>query len=46
MNDRAFLFWLVERLVHVYKESPDTDFVRKLKAIAENTNYGKDTGWS
>ena len=35
MTDKEFLNWLVDRLVHVYGESPNVDFVHKLKAIAE-----------
>jgi hypothetical protein len=35
-RDAQFLDWLVERLVQVYKESPNVDFVLKLKEIANN----------
>ena len=34
-SDSAFLWWLVDRLVYVYKESPNVDFVLRLKSIAE-----------
>ena len=37
MTDGKFLFWLTERLVHVYKESPNVDFVQKLREIAMDT---------
>lgn len=33
MNDKEFLIWLRERLINVYMESPDADFVSKLTAI-------------
>lgn len=46
-KDKEFLNWLADRLVNVYNESPNVDFVHKLKAIAKNTdqdqisfNYG------
>lgn len=35
-NDKEFLNWLADRLVHVYGESPNVDFVHKLRAIAKN----------
>lgn len=35
-KDNEFLNWLADRLVHVYGESPNVDFVLKLKAIANN----------
>ena len=39
MNDKDFLLWLAARLVNVYGESELTDFVLKLKEIAnERTN--------
>lgn len=33
-SDAEFLRWMADRLVHVYKESPNVDFVLKLRAIA------------
>lgn len=36
MTDKEFLNWLADRLVNVYNESPNVDFVHKLKKIAEN----------
>lgn len=35
MKDKEFLEWLIDRLIYVYKESPDVDFVLKLKAITK-----------
>jgi hypothetical protein len=32
--DREFLWWMIHRLVNVYKESEYTDFVLRLKQIA------------
>lgn len=37
-KDKEFLNWLVDRLVNVYNENPNTDFVHKLRAIANNTD--------
>ena len=34
MRDKEFLLWLAERLEHVYKEDPNTDFVTNLICIA------------
>jgi len=34
MNDREFLQWLADRLVCVYGESGNVDFVHKLMSIA------------
>lgn len=35
-KDSQFLNWLADRLVHVYGESPNVDFVHKLREIAKN----------
>jgi hypothetical protein len=35
MSNKEFLNWIADRLVHVYGESPNVDFVHKLRAIAE-----------
>lgn len=34
-DDGEFLGWLRDRLVHVYKESPNTDFVLRLEKITD-----------
>jgi hypothetical protein len=39
MSDREFLYWLAERLVNVYGESPNVDFIQRLRTIA----YGYDS---
>ena len=46
MQDQTFLNWIADRLVNVYGESEMVDFVRKLRAIAANTDPDKDTSWS
>lgn len=33
--DRDFLIWIADRLVHVYGESPNVDFVQKLRKLAK-----------
>lgn len=35
MNDVEFLKWIRDRLVYVYKESPNTDFVHRLGEITK-----------
>lgn len=35
-KDADFLRWLADRLVYVYKESPNVDFILKLRTIATN----------
>jgi hypothetical protein len=46
MEDKEYLLWLVDRMVLVYHESPNVDFVHKLRAIALKTRKGKDTNWA
>jgi hypothetical protein len=41
MTDKKFLYWIAARLVEVYKESPNVDFVHKLKKIADNLQENK-----
>ncbi len=38
MKDGEFLNWLAERLVKVYGESENVDFVQKTKAIGRRIN--------
>jgi len=33
VNDEEFLQWIADRFVHVYGESPNVDFVQRLKVI-------------
>lgn len=40
MKDDDFLNWVADRLVHVYGESENVDFVLKLRQIAAHT--GRD----
>jgi hypothetical protein len=35
MTDKQFLHWIADRLVHVYSEPENIDFVLKLRAIAD-----------
>jgi hypothetical protein len=35
LTDAEFLTWIRDRLVHVYGESPNVDFVHRLNAIIE-----------
>lgn len=44
MSDGEFLRWLVDRLVLVYGESENVDFVHRLRKIAGEPNYGCKIG--
>lgn len=35
LERKEFLLWLIERLIHVYGENPNVDFIHRLKEIAE-----------
>jgi len=35
MTNKDFLHWIAGRLVNVYNEHPNTDFVLKLKEVAD-----------
>jgi hypothetical protein len=39
-TDKDFLKWLCDRLINVYDESPNVDFVIKLRNIIENYSKG------
>jgi len=45
MPDKEFLNWLADRLVNVYNESENVDFVQKLKAVAEATPEEQESRW-
>lgn len=45
-DDKEFLNWLADRLVNVYNESPNVDFVLKLKQIADNMEKAYEEGYS
>jgi hypothetical protein len=38
MYDREFLLWLYERLIHIYDENPNIDYMCKLKCIINKMN--------
>ncbi len=42
-EDKVFLNWLADRLVHVYNEKPNVDFVQKVKRLAKAAKKGVDT---
>lgn len=42
MNDSAFLFWLHDRLINVYGENLNVDFVQKLKSLACRLEVDED----
>lgn len=39
MTDAEFLHWLAERLVYVYNESPNIDFVRRLREMGHRMQH-------
>lgn len=39
MSNAEFLEWLANRLVEVYGEHPDTDFVQKLRAVVSQVEH-------
>jgi hypothetical protein len=43
MKDKDFLYWLADRLVNVYGESPNIDFVSKLVSVAESMSQKRHT---
>jgi hypothetical protein len=48
MKDREYLMWLHARLEHIHRESPNFDYMRKLRSIIYNTSDQTDThneGW-
>jgi len=36
-NTKDFLNWIADRIVYVYKESPYTDYVTKIRQVAESS---------
>ena len=38
LTDAQFLHWLYERMIYVYKESPNVDFVQRIKQISDYLN--------
>lgn len=40
-GDCNFLYWIHDRLVHVYKEHPDTDFILRLEELAQAMPDGR-----
>lgn len=35
MNDTQFLHWIADRFVNIHGESPNVDFVQRLRQIAD-----------
>ena len=35
MNDKEFLNWIIDRLINIYNESPNVDFIHRLRKIAD-----------
>lgn len=36
MTTKEFLIWIYERLVNVYRENPNTDYMIRLKTIIDS----------
>ena len=45
MKDKEFLEWLIDRLVHVYGESPNVDFIHRLRSMT-NTIHPEVAVWA
>lgn len=43
MGDKAFLWWIHERLVHVHGEQELVDYMHRLRAIIADTPTSKAT---
>ena len=43
MKDREFLIWLYKRMISVYGENPNTDFLYRLGDIIATTPKDKDS---
>lgn len=43
MNDKDFLQWIHDRLVHVYGENPDFDYMHKFRSIIDNKDNDRCT---
>lgn len=39
MNDKEFLYWIIGRLICVYNESPNVDFIHRLRNIANKLKF-------
>ena len=35
MTDKEFLDWIITRIINVYNESPNVDFIHRLRKIAD-----------
>ena len=44
--DKQVLKWFYLRLIYQYKEHPDYDYMRKLRAIIETIPEDQDTNWA
>lgn len=38
MNDKEFLTWIHQRLVHLHRENPNVDYMGKLRSIIKATS--------
>jgi hypothetical protein len=47
MNDKEFLNWIIDRLINVYNENPNVDFIHRLRKIADKLEIIADavTPW-
>lgn len=43
MTDREFLIWIHERLEHVHKEDPLSDYMHKLRSIIRFADKDQET---
>ena len=45
MNDKEFLYWIVDRLTNVFGEDPNADFVHRLRSIGNKIEFLEKHNW-
>lgn len=45
MNDKEFLYWIVDRLTNVFGEDPNADFIHRLKSIGNKIEFLEKHNW-
>lgn len=46
MNDKEFLYWIVDRLTNVLGENPNADFIHRLRNIANKIEFLEKHNWN
>jgi hypothetical protein len=45
MSDKEFLTWISDRLVHVYKENPNYDYMLRFQRIIQRIEELEEIEW-